>query len=105
MLPRDLRLPRSDFQKVAQGIRASSKHFSVTFRARGVGGCAAIVTTKTAKHSVDRHLLKRRIFAVMWPYCRKEGAFIVYARAGAPALSFALLKQELLDVLEQLRSK
>ncbi|HYF29025.1 MAG TPA: ribonuclease P protein component [Candidatus Paceibacterota bacterium] len=100
MLPKRLRLSRAEFGKAAAGTRATSAHFSVTVRRNAEnGGAAAVISKKVAKKAVDRHLLKRRILEALRPEVFSDRSIIVYARAGAPTLSYAALKQELSELL------
>lgn len=102
MIPRKLRLPRAHFASATSGIRSVSPHFSLTVRKTAVsGGCAAVISKKVAKRATDRHLLKRRIFAVMLPWCDTSRSLVVYARAGSPSLPFSVLKRELTELLER----
>lgn len=99
MIPRKLRLSRAQFAPATQGKRAISAHFSVSYRPLEGGGCAAVVSKKVAKRSVDRHALKRRINAVLLPWCSPTRSLIVYARAGSLTLSSAQLAEELNELL------
>lgn len=99
MLPRAKRLTRATFGAVAVGKRAVSAHFSVTGARSDAGRTAAVVSKKVAKRAVDRHLLRRRILAAAVPYVVPGRSFIIYARPGALALSYAMLKKELDDLL------
>lgn len=99
MLPRSRRLTRATFPDSRAGYRAASQHFSLSWGAAKSGGAAAIVSKKVARRSVDRHLLKRRMLSVVRPYAATDRFLIAYARAGSPALSFTLLKQELTNLL------
>ncbi len=73
-----------------------SPHFSVTVRPRtSAGGCAAVISKKVARLSVDRHRLKRRMLAVVRPWCSPDAALVVYARPGSPGLPFPDLMEEL----------
>jgi ribonuclease P protein component len=102
MLPRGLRLTRDQFPRVAQGKRAISAHFSVSFAASETGRAAAVVSKKVAKRSVDRHTLKRRMLAASLPFLADGRAFVVYARAGSLSLSSSALRTELSSLLKQL---
>jgi ribonuclease P protein component len=100
MPPKRLRLSREEFAAAATGRRATSAHFSVTVRkTKQTGGIAAVISKKVAKKSVDRHLLKRRILEILRPHTSPDHALIIYARAGAPALPFQALKQELSELV------
>ena len=96
MVPRRLRLSRHTFPLSRSGTRLSTSHFSLVWgRAQKGGGCAAVISKKVARRSVDRHLLKRRIMAVLLPWCGPDRFFVVYALSGSNTLSFQALKEEL----------
>jgi len=101
MLPRRLRLSRDHFTDAGRGEKAQSTHFSVVWKAAASGGCAAVVSKKVAKRSVDRHLLKRRMLAVLKPWCSSKRSLIVYARSGSPSLSYKVLNEELSSLLSR----
>lgn len=100
MVPRRQRLSRRTFPQ-ALGARATSEHFSIAAApaAPGHGGCAVVVPKKVARLSVSRHLLKRRMLAVMRPWCSPDQALVAYARSGSSALPFAAIKTELSSLL------
>ncbi|KND46879.1 MAG: ribonuclease P protein component [Parcubacteria bacterium C7867-004] len=100
MLPRKLRLTRAHFALHGSEKRVVSPHFSVSVRPTAVsGGCAAVISKKVAKLSVTRHKLKRRILAVMGPWCGESRSLVVYARPGSAELGFDELSQELEGLL------
>ncbi len=105
MLPRAKRLSRAGFGTVATGKRAISAHFSVTYTKSAEGRAAAVVSKKVAKRSVDRHLLKRRILAALASRIAPGRSFIVYARAGSPALPYRELTLELERLLDSLSKR
>jgi len=77
-----------------------SPHFSLSVReCDGNGGSAAVISKKTARLSVSRHLLKRRMLAVLRPYTSLTRAIVAYARPGAASLSFVEVKRELEELL------
>ena len=83
-------------------MRATSPHFSVSFKsAPSEGGCGVVVSKKVERSSVKRHLLKRRIREVLRNHCSKDTVLIVYARPKCQLLSFEALKTELDTLLEQ----
>lgn len=103
MLPKRLRLSRAAFPAVSAGVRGASTHFSyVATKTPGRSGCAAVVSKKVAKRSVDRHLLKRRMLSVAEEFCTPGRSLIVYARAGSLSLPFSTLKKELGELLNRL---
>jgi ribonuclease P protein component len=62
---------------------------------------AAVISKKTAKLAVARHLLKRRMLAVGRPWARPDQAVVIYARAGAPGLPYPALRDELSGLLRR----
>lgn len=62
---------------------------------------AVVVAKAVARRSVDRHLLKRRALAVMRPFYTEGRYVVVYAKKGAPTLSFKALKEELTSLLSR----
>lgn len=101
MVPRRLRLSRASFPGRAQGARASSEAFSLVSGPSHEGGCAAVVGKAVARRSVDRHLLKRRMLAVMRPFCAPGRYLVVYARGPAAALPYRALAAELSGLLRR----
>jgi ribonuclease P protein component len=101
MLPHRLRLSRATFPGGNTGKRAATAHFSMLWGAASHGGASAVVSKKVARRSVDRHLLKRRMLAVIEPFAAAEQFLVVYARAGSPTLSFKELQEELTTLLSR----
>lgn len=100
MVRRTLRLSRHTFPAHNEGNRFSSAHLSLVCgpAVRG-GGCAVVISKKVARRSVDRHLLKRRLMAVLLPWCARDRFFVVYARTGSQTLPFHALQHELEGLL------
>ena len=108
MLPKKSRLSRADFVEVGRGVRLSSPHFSLSYRHRTPskeGQVAVVISKKVAKRSVDRHLLKRRMLAVLRDYTHQGLESVAYARQGAVSLSFSTLKSEFSDLLKRIPLK
>lgn len=101
MLPRRMRLQRGATTHTGKEMRAASPHFSVSVRL-GQTGAGAVISKKTEKTSVGRHRLKRRILAVLKPWCVENKTIVVYARAGSPSLSYKVLSEELTPLLTKL---
>lgn len=105
MIPRHLRLSRHDFENLADKRnlkRISSPHFSLSFdQTPGTGGCAVVVSKKIEKSSVGRHLLKRRVRAVLKEFCTKDITLVVYAGQHSPSLTFDQLSTELTALITQ----
>jgi RNase P protein component len=102
MIPRARRLPRAGFATLARAKRLSSPHFSISIAPAPRGGLAAVVPKKVAARSVDRHLLKRRIFSVISPYFLPHRVLVVHAKAGAAGIPFPSLRAELTALLDTL---
>jgi ribonuclease P protein component len=104
MFSRPLRLSREAIARVSSDSaarRATSEHFSVVCAASdsAASGCAVVVSKKVSKTSVGRHLLKRRMQAVLKEWYHSSQALIVYARAGANTLPYSVLSDELSALL------
>jgi len=101
MIPRKRRLSRARFEGIRSGNRASSPSFSVVFGVPGEGGCAVVVAKAVAKRAVARHLLKRRVFAILKPWSHGDQPFIVYVKKPATTLPFRVLQEELAGLLSR----
>ena len=93
MLPRRKRLSRELFPSALKGRRLSSEHFSVVFP-REASGYAVVVAKKTVKLSVDRHRLKRRVFAALETFPLPP-SLIVFPKASVQLLKSEQLRDEL----------
>lgn len=107
MIPRRMRLSRAHFAPTSPETRVASEHFSVSVRkvTSGEGGVAAVIAKKSAKLSVSRHLLKRRMLAVLAPFYQENRAIIAYARPGAKELAYPALAAELEDLVARALAK
>ena len=95
-----MRLSRAHFAPSGPEKRLTSPHFSLSIRDTAThGGCAVIVSKKVAKLSVRRHLLKRRVLAVVRHECLPTRILMFYARPGAASLDFPSLEAELKGLL------
>lgn len=102
MLPRRLRLSRTTFPKAGRGTRLSSLHFTLLYGPSSDGGCSVVISKKVAPRSVDRHRIKRKMLALMRPYCLSTRYLVAYAKKDARALSSRELRTELTDLLTHL---
>ncbi|MEJ0053717.1 MAG: ribonuclease P protein component [bacterium] len=102
MFPREKRVSREDFPKLlASRTRLFSPHFSATLSETSAG-VAAVVSKKVEKTSVGRHRLKRRILGVLASYNTLPAlGIIVFAKAGAAALSSKELREELRELFRK----
>lgn len=102
MLPKSLRLTRQTFPDTRGMKRVTSAHFSISYGDSTSGGVAVVISKKVARLAVSRHLLKRRVLAVLRPYVSPKRILVVHTRAGAASLSFPELKEELLSLVTQI---
>ena len=102
MLPRSLRLSRDEFPDTRGLKRASSPHFSVSYGESSKGGVAVIISKKVARLAVSRHLLKRRVLAVLRSFAHKNLILVVHTRPGAAAVPFPVLRDELNSLLRSI---
>jgi RNase P protein component len=106
MLPRPLRLTRQGFENTRGLRRTTSAHFSISYgQIPGSGGSAIIVPKKVVKGAVARHLLKRRVRAIIQPWSAADRTLILSARSGAIELNSTELKDELSKALTAILSK
>ncbi len=102
MTPSSHRLPRAGFEQVVGMRRAASQHFSIFYQDDApLWGGAAVVSKKVGRRAVDRHLLKRRIKAVMQSWVVPGRVIVIHARKGAATRTFPELKTELAALLRQ----
>jgi ribonuclease P protein component len=99
MFPRSKRVARAAFPALqASRRRVFSPHFSATL-ADTPAGVAVVVAKRVVATSVGRHLLKRRILAILRSFDPLPApGIIVFAKAGASGLS----RKELLEELKSL---
>lgn len=103
MLPRSKRLSREGFDLLTRARRVTSEHFSISYtEPNKIGGFGIVVSKKIAPLSVTRHLLKRQIRSILATYNHKGRAVVVFARKGAPGLSFDESKDELSRLLQSI---
>lgn len=100
MLPRQRRLSRTGFGSLTRARKAQSLHLSLSWSTDTAHpGMAAVVSKKVAAQAVDRHLLKRRILAVLRDIALPNTAVVVFAKPGSANLPFPALKAELKELL------
>jgi len=66
------------------------------------GGASVVISKKVARLAVSRHLLKRRILAVLRPYASGKTVLVVHVRPGAASMPFPELKDELNSLLRSI---
>lgn len=102
MLPKSLRLSRQEFPDTRGLKRVTSRHFSISYGDATKGGVAVVISKKVARLAVSRHLLKRRVLAVLRPYVTEHRVLVVHTRAGAGIIPFPELKDELLSLIQSI---
>jgi ribonuclease P protein component len=104
MVPRRLRLPRAGFRAPRNAKRSGTEHFSLIYYVSEpkLGGCAVIIPKKAVPKAVDRHTLKRQIFAALIPHSSQQMAHVVYAKKGVGTLSAGMRKAELAQLFSSL---
>ncbi|MBU6321183.1 MAG: ribonuclease P protein component [Patescibacteria group bacterium] len=102
MFPRRERLPRAAFPPGGGARRLSSEHISAITAPQG-RGIAVVISKKTLRRAVDRHLLKRRILGALRrpPALKRPSALVLYPRASALTLAPAELRAELAALLSK----
>ncbi|MBI4065954.1 ribonuclease P protein component [Candidatus Kaiserbacteria bacterium] len=103
MFPRRKRLKRSEFPAALKvGRRVSSQHFTVVLP-KNTTGYAVIVSKKTARLSVTRHRIKRRVSEVLRTLALSGKVFppsvILYPRASVMDMEYDSLRRELMKLL------
>ncbi len=99
MFPRRERLPRADFPLVLKtGRRVDSPHFTVVF-SDNMKGCAVVVSKKTARLSVTRHSIKRRVLAALSTLSLPRGGLIVFPKSSAHSVSYEDIRGEIAQSL------
>ena len=99
MVPRELRLTRENFARVARsGVLSHSDHFSVRkiSAASARRGFSVVVSKKIARTAPARNRVRRRVYdALLRISSTAHVSAIVYAKRGAPTLSFSATVREL----------
>jgi len=97
---RTKRLPRAAFPAaLLKGRRVSSEHFTVVFP-ETVQGYAVVISKKTARLSVTRHRIKRRVYAALRTLNLPK-SLIVFPRSSADSVSFQDMKAELAELISK----
>jgi len=99
MLPRRNRIHRTDFSATNKEKRTTTEHFSCTRADSLTLKVGIIISKKTAKKSTDRHLLKRRISAVVEKIKPQKAKYMIYARKGSETLTYAKIETEITKLL------
>lgn len=83
--------------------RVHGPHFSVSYSTiQPFGGSAVVVPKKVVKKAVNRHLLKRRMRAILLPHSSSSRVLVVYAKAGASKLPFGEIERELSELISRI---
>lgn len=98
---RKKRFPRALFPKaLATGRKALSAHFTAIVPRDGEG-YAVVVSKKTARLSVTRHSVKRRILSALRTL-KLPPALIVFSRSALIGVHYSDIEKELADLLSKI---
>ncbi len=104
MLPRSKRLTRREFATLPyKSFLVHGEFFSLKVSPRpGISKFAVVISAKSAKRSVDRHLIKRRVMeAIQKLPIKTEVSCVFYAKAAATKASFKQIHTEINSLLEK----
>ena len=109
MLSKGRRITRHQFPTdLRQGAVVHSPHLSlrVLRGSEGAARVSVVVSKKTAKLAVDRHLIKRRIYESIARYEKTatlpSGSYVFFAKKDAHTISFKELHEEVSVALSQM---
>ncbi|MEK7126437.1 MAG: ribonuclease P protein component [Patescibacteria group bacterium] len=100
MFPRRKRLSRPEFPSATKsGRRISSEHFTAVVP-KDAEGYAVVVSKKTARLSVTRHKIKRRVLEALRRLPSPlPSSVVLYPRASVLDMGYDALQQELIRLL------
>lgn len=102
MFPRRERLSRAVFPTaLSTGRRFSSQNLSVIFPKESKG-YAVIVSKKTARLAVTRHLIKRRVLAALRTLPLPP-SLIIFPKSSVSGMQYQDVKLELANLLSKIR--
>lgn len=106
MFPRPLRLTRKAFAENRGLERSQSSHFHISYKEPvQSGGSLIVVPKKIVKSAVGRHLLKRRLKAIVRPWSTPNRVLVISTRKGVQDLSYDQLSSELSSALQAILAK
>lgn len=83
---------------LSSGRRLSSAHFSAVLP-REESGYAVIVSKKTARLSVARHRIKRRVLAALRSIAALPPALLIFPKSSVQNMAYRQVKDELSSLL------
>ncbi|MFH1178194.1 MAG: ribonuclease P protein component [bacterium] len=102
MFQRKKRFPRADFPTALRsGRRFTSPHFIVVVP-KVSDGYAVVVSKKTARLSVTRHKIKRKILAILRTL-QLPKAMIVFPKPSLSSVHYRDMEKELSDLLSNIK--
>lgn len=104
MVPRENRLTRGHFKTQTKSTRLASEHFSLSYQPAMSFRMAVVVSKKVAAKATERNALKRRAYDVGGNNPPPNGTYTLYARAGAPTLSYKELESEILSLFKKAKT-
>lgn len=103
MLRKQKRLKRSEFNRIfSTGKKIHTPHFQLIHQPHKGFHVSVVVSKKIARASVERNVLRRRIYNIMKElnaHNVTQGAFIIVVKQVAATLSYQTLKEELLRIV------
>ncbi len=110
MLPKSRRITRQEFETDHRvGSVFHTEHFSLRVSAPRKNGfsVSVVVSKKVAKRSVDRHVVKRRVYDALAQHEKKQtllpAAYIFFAKRDAHTVPFKVLSGEINILLTDAR--
>ncbi|MHB1770057.1 MAG: ribonuclease P protein component [Minisyncoccota bacterium] len=101
MFPHQERLARATFPSVlAHGRRFSSTHFTA-LASEEEKGYAVVVSKKSARLSVTRHRIKRRVLAAL-KTLPLPTSLILFPKSATSTMAYEDIKKELTDLLSKI---
>jgi ribonuclease P protein component len=83
---------------LSSGRRLSSAHFTAVFPG-GASGYAVIVSKKTARLSVARHRIKRRVLAALRSIAALPPALLIFPKSSVQDMAYRQVRDELASLL------
>lgn len=103
MLPKKERLSRDEFNRFfSGGKRIHSPHIQCIYSPNETLHVSVVVSKKTAKTSVMRHKIRRRIYDIVRRHRQSTGlagVFIFLTKTGISTLQYDALKKEVEQII------
>lgn len=106
-MPSRYRLSRADFAHTRRLARETGRFFMFSYGTvpnRTFPGVACVISGKIAKNAVRRNRLRRRVRAILLPFCAGASAptvFVLMAKKGAAEASFEEIQADIESFLKR----